>query len=208
MFAAERDAHDRGDGEGEAGEEARVMALVVAAHVADAVEVRQDPQAAGDDREQQAQRFDVERQVEARHHREQHEGFRRAVALVGQDHQHAQEGQRPPRPASAPSRRFGLSRKIRLVNDRREGDQHAQKDGDIGVHLAPLVPARGGGGVAGTFHHARRPGQQLLGGHLAGTDREIGVEPEPDAGQRREAQSEAASISGGSLASAALPVGC
>ena len=100
QVGGEGDADRRGERQREADVEARLVRLAVAAHVADRVQRVDDPQPGGDQREQHAQRLDLERERQAR---QQLERARRRAA------------RRPARSAAATARRN---------SSRRRGERH------------------------------------------------------------------------------------
>ncbi len=76
----ERHAHHRSYGHREEEVEPGLVLLVMAPHVADRIERRDDPQEGGDQREQQPERLDFERELDPRNHLEERDARHDAVA--------------------------------------------------------------------------------------------------------------------------------
>ena len=136
----ERDAHGGGNRDGEANVVRRLPRLVVAAHVADRVDRVDDPKRSRNEGEQHAQRLDLERQLEARHHLVY--GYLRP--RTGQDvRQQApdEEGELGGR-----RQRDGLAQIGRAVKERQQERSHQRNDhcsnheqfrGELRDHLSP-----------------------------------------------------------------------
>ncbi len=87
----QRDAHGAGDGDGEADVEARLVLLVVAAHVADRVERGDDPQQARHQREQHAEGLHLERDGQPGQGLDQHQRRAPPRLEVGEHRQHGEQ---------------------------------------------------------------------------------------------------------------------
>ena len=87
----EGDAHRRSEGQREAHVEPRLVSLVIAPHVADGVQRIDDPQSGGDEREQHAQRLDLEGELQPWHHGEQRQFGPRTADDRWQQREHAGE---------------------------------------------------------------------------------------------------------------------
>ena len=129
QVAGERDAHRRRQREREADVKARLVHFAVAAHVADRVQRVDDPQARRDQREQHAQRLDLQGDGQARQHRGQGHARPRALHHRRQQRGHAQQqgcscGQRDA---------FAQVRPARGRSDERGAERRHGKRRDDGV---------------------------------------------------------------------------
>ena len=85
--AAEGHGEGGGNGHGKADEEAGLVGLVMAAHVADGVQAGDDPEPRGDERKQHAQRFDSEGEGDAWEELDQFNGGLGTVQDLGEQAQ-------------------------------------------------------------------------------------------------------------------------
>ena len=125
--AGHGDAHRGRQCQREADVEARLRVLVVGSHVADRIQRVDDPQSRRDQREQHAERFDLEGHRQPGQHLEQRDCRPRTGENVRQQREHAQQQQRSAdqRDALAQVRRTAEER-----DQRRAGRRHEQRSQD------------------------------------------------------------------------------
>ena len=100
-----------------------MIVFIIAAHIAKAIEMRDDPQPRGQKRKHQAQRFNIEGQFQTRHNRQEGKGFCGCISYIGQNIQHHHEsGNRSTQ--CQPVAQIGAVAQQHIAQNSRAGQQH------------------------------------------------------------------------------------